>query len=236
MCWKFRLEFGCVYWAKQEHTRHATSTHDHYAILQALSIPSSPETPVCSWKSSWCPWILFSSRTPSREPRQLCTVLSRRGSNPSADATSPTALREISTTRPRMTQQPRSCGSSARDSVVSPEELWIKSCLSVFIPDYNSGLARQSTRHMLGFFFTVLLTLSLHKNEFKHSVTSVLQLFFPLRCLTHHCFCCTVQINSLYVDLRDGFLHEHTLYHSTWTFSGLAGLDWEGCVIFFKGY
>lgn len=152
MCRKFRLEFGCVYWTRQEHTRHAASTHDHYAILQALSILSSPGTPVCSWESPWCPWLLFSSRTPSREPRQLCTVLSRRGSNPSADATSPTAQWETSTTRPRMTQQPRSCGSSARDSAVSPEELWIKSRLSVFIRDYNSGLARHSTRHMLFFF------------------------------------------------------------------------------------
>lgn len=149
MRWKFRLYFGCVYWAKQEHTRHVASTHDRYAILQVLSILSSPGTPVCSWKSSWRPWLLFSSRTPSREPRQLCTVLSRRGSNPSADATSPTALWEISTTRPRTTRQPRSCGSSVRDSAVSPEELWTKRRLSVFIPDYNSGLARQSTRHML---------------------------------------------------------------------------------------
>lgn len=132
---------------------HVASTHDRCAILQVLSILSSPGTPVCSWKSSFCPSLPFSSRTPSREPRQLCTVLSRRGSNPSTDATSPTALWEISTTRPRMTQQPRSCGSWVRDSVVSPEELWIKCRLLVFIPDYNSGLARQSTRHVLFFVF-----------------------------------------------------------------------------------
>lgn len=117
-----------------------TSLSDVF-FLQEQSTLSWEGTLAQRCKCSWSPWLLFSSKTPSKEPRPPCTALSRRGSNHSVGVTSPTAPWEKSLLKPRMTLQQRSCGSSVRDCVVSHKKLSTRLLfgLSFFILDINYG-------------------------------------------------------------------------------------------------